>query len=175
LTSHAMGSDTREGDVEPDDIPVEGVRGLDHTADVGLEVEAPDLPELFRRAALGAVWLVLERAADGDVTNSADSTMAGSRSVDLVDEDLGNLLRTWLRTVLLWAETEEFVTTRARLTLLPAPLCGSPDGLAFGLTAEVEGSIDRGPRVREIKGVTLHGLKVARVSDGWFARVIFDV
>jgi SHS2 domain-containing protein len=32
-----------------------------------------------------------------------------------------------------------------------------------------------GPSVREIKGVTLHGLRVDQVEGGWRARVIFDV
>jgi SHS2 domain-containing protein len=164
-----------EGGVEPDDIPVPGVSGLDHTADVGLEVEAPDLPELFRRAAIGALWLVLERQAQGGSENPDEPGGSGPRTVELSDEDLGNLLRSWLRTVLLWAETDEFVTTEARLTLLPTPLCKSPDGLAYGLFAEVEGQTDQGPRVREIKGVTLHGLRVEKAGEGWFAQVIFDV
>ena len=161
--------------MEADDIPIAGVRSLDHTADVGLEVNAPDLPELFRRAALGAVWLVLERPAGEGSTAPGGSVEDELRSAELTDEDLGNLLRSWLRTVLLWAETDEFVTTEANLTLVPTPLCASPDGLAFGLSAEVEGTIDRGPRVREIKGVTLHGLTVMRKEEGWLAQVIFDV
>jgi SHS2 domain-containing protein len=146
-----------------------------------LEIRAQDLPELFTRAAIGALWLVLERQVRGgppapDEPDEPDERNGrGPRLVELVEEDLGALLRSWLRTVLLWAETDEFIATRVRLSLLPSPLCGSPDGLAFGLTAEVQGEIDRGPRVREIKGVTLHGLQVERVGEGWFARVIFDV
>jgi SHS2 domain-containing protein len=40
---------------------------------------------------------------------------------------------------------------------------------------KVEGYIDDGPRVREIKGVTLHGLQVERSGEGWTGTVIFDV
>jgi SHS2 domain-containing protein len=180
-----------------DSIPVPGVRGLDHTADVGLVVEAPDLPELFRRAALGAMWLVLERtvarvrgAPPADETpgdSGPGSRTEGARGdevmdpgekerlVHLVEEDLPGLFRSWLRTVLLWEEMEAFVTMEARLKLLPAPLCQAPDGEAFSLEGRVHGKRDPGPRIREIKGVTLHGLELSRHPSGWVGTVIFDV
>jgi SHS2 domain-containing protein len=150
-----------------DDVPVPGVRGLEHTADVGLEVEGPDLPELFRRAALGATWLVLE----GEVGEGARE----SRTLELAEEDLPSLLRSWLRSLLFWQETEGFAMTDAFVTFGPVPLCSSPDGQAFGLRARVEGRVHPGPWVREIKGVTLHGLEAVRRGEGWYGRVIFDV
>jgi SHS2 domain-containing protein len=156
------------GDVA--EFPFEGVMGLDHTADVGLEVEAPTLPELFRRGALGAMWLVLEREATADPGSSGQR-----RPLRLAEEDLPALFRAWLRTLLFWEETEGFVTLEAALSFAPVPLCSSEDGQAFGLEARVSGLTDTGPRVREVKGVTLHGLQVTRVDRGWMARVIFDV
>ena len=151
----------------PDEMPVPGVRGLEHTADVGLEVEAPDLPELFRRAALGATWLVLEvEVGEG---------RAEVRNLEMTEEDLPSLFRSWLRSILFWQETEGFAVTEAALSFAPAPLCSSPDGLAFGLRARVEGRMHPGPWVREIKGVTLHDLRVEKGEDGWYGRVIFDV
>ena len=150
-----------------DDVPVPGVRGLEHTADVGLEVEAPDLPELFRRAALGATWLVLE----GEVGGGAREV----RKLEITEEDLPSLLRSWLRSLLFWQETDGFAVTEAALFFAPAPLCSSPDGQAFGLRARVEGRIHPGPWVREVKGVTLHGLAVERREGEWYGRVIFDV
>jgi SHS2 domain-containing protein len=180
-----------------DSIPVAGVRGLEHTADVGLEVEAPDLPELFRRGALGAMWLVLERPAgrawgilpanespsdsgrelppEGARGTEAMDTGEEERVVHLVEEDLPGLFRSWLRTVLLWEEMEDFVTVEARLKLLPTPLCQAPDGEAFALEGRVRGIRDPGPRIREIKGVTLHGLDLERHPGGWLGTVIFDV
>jgi SHS2 domain-containing protein len=160
---------------ETDEIPISGVRGLDHTADLGLEIRGPELSELFRRAALGAMWLVLERRP-GRYGKEAFPTLEGrSRSVELAEEDLPTLLRSWLRTVLLWDETEGFSVVEAKLILVPIPLCDSPGGQAFGLRGEVIGRFDSGPRVREIKGVTLHGLRVERIEGGWLGRVIFDV
>jgi SHS2 domain-containing protein len=156
--------------MEPEEIPVPGVLGLDHTADVALEVRAGDLPELFRRAALATVWLLLER-----LPGSSDPGAYETRSVELVDEELSGLLRSWLRTILFWDETDGFVPDDPNLILLPAPLCGSETGQAFGLKASASGILDRGLRIREIKGVTLHGLTVERRGEEWFARVVFDV
>ena len=158
---------------------------MDHTADVGIRVSAPDLPGLFERAARGSLWLVLERdpqesprpadpsGGEGDAEAIGDS--GPTRTVDLVEEDLSLLLRSWLRALLLWAETEGYVATGYRVALVPAPLCATSDGQAFGLRATVTGVIDLGPRAREIKGVTFHGLEVGTTDEGWRAQVIFDV
>jgi SHS2 domain-containing protein len=161
--------------LEPEEIPIPGVRGLDHTADLGLEIRASELSELFERAALGAMWLVLERRPGPSGEGTPSTGEGETRSFELVEEDLTILLRSWLRTVLLWDETEGFAVVEAKLMLLPTPLCNSSDGQAFGLRGKVTGLFDPGPRVREIKGVTLHGLRVDRQGSGWFGRVIFDV
>jgi SHS2 domain-containing protein len=149
------------------EIPIPGVTALDHAADVGLAVDGATLPELFQRAALGAMWLVLER----DPTPAPPET----RTVELVEPDLPALLRAWLRALLFWEETEGFVVRDVSLSFAPAPLCATRDGQAFGLHGRVSGVMDRGPRVREVKGVTLHGLRVERVGESWSGRVIFDV
>jgi SHS2 domain-containing protein len=153
------------------EIPVPGVSALDHTADVGLEVVAPTLPELFLRGAKGAMWLVLERDAGADGAPAHPEP----RILELAEESPEALFRAWLRALLLWEEMEEFVAADATLSLFPTPACGPPDGLGINLKARVEGIVDRGPRVREIKGVTLHGLTVKEVDGGWYGRVIFDV
>ena len=154
----------------PEEFPVPGVRGLEHTADVGLEISAPTLPELFRRAALGAIWLVLERHP---VPEREETPPV--RTLHLTEEDPSALLRAWLRAILLWAEVEGFVAREAVIALIPTPFCEAPDGLAIRLEARVEGLCDQGPRVREIKGVTFHELRVERRDAGWYGRVIFDV
>jgi len=165
----------------PPEIPVPGVSGLEHTADVGLEVDAPTLPELFRRGALGAMWLVLEREAAGGgapdlaATTNAVGAALDTRTLELTEEDLPSLFRAWLRALLFWEATEGFVAREVAVSFAPVPLCSAPDGQAFRLMARVGGGVDVGPRVREIKGVTLHGLAVERVGAGWRGRVIFDV
>ena len=157
-----------------DRIPVPGVQGLDHTADIGLEVRAHDLPELFGRAALATLWLVLGRPTVGALSDEAEGSVI-ERSIELAEADLATLFRSWLRAVLFWEDSEGFVVSGSHLMLLPTPLCGAPDGQAFGLMGNVEGYFDEGPRVREIKGVTLHGLAVERSHGGWKGTVIFDV
>jgi SHS2 domain-containing protein len=152
------------------EVRVPGVRGLEHTADLGLELEAPDLPELFRRGALAVMWLVLER----EPTSGSPAT-AQVRPLELAEADLADLFRSWLRTLLYWEETEGFVTRSVDVSFAPVPLCSASDGMAFGLSAKVGGVVDPGPRVREIKGVTLHGLRVVQEGKTWWGRVIFDV
>jgi SHS2 domain-containing protein len=176
---------------EPTGVPVPGVREVEHTADVGLDISAPDLPELFRRAALGAMWLVLERDVEdpaalparpeaqpfqiASAPGGTEDSVLEARTLELVEADLPALLRAWLRALLFWEETEGFVVVDPVVALMPAPLCSSPTGQAFGLRGQVRGRIDEGPRVREIKGVTLHGLQVQEVEGAWRGRVIFDV
>jgi len=164
----------REGGEGPD-LPIPGVRSLDHTADVGLRVEAEDLPALFVRAGLGTLWLVLERSVAGPYQDPPSVTSPEVRQVELVEPDLAGLLRSWLRTLLFWEDSDGFVTTGARIAVLPVPFCGSPDGHAFGVQGTVQGHRDSGPRVREIKGVTFHGLSLERVGPLWEGQVIFDV
>lgn len=153
---------------ESSEFPVPGVTGLEHTADVGLEILAPTLPELFRRAAHGAMWLILERSP----------TAVGpreSREVELVEPELPGLLRSWLRRLVEWQEIDGFAVTEAAVTLFPAPLCSGQGGQALGLLARVEGVIDEGPIAREVKGVTLHDLRLEKRGDRWYGRVILDV
>lgn len=151
--------------MSPEESPP-GVTPLDHTADVGLEVEAATLPELFARAAEGMAWLI-----QGDPPSEASGAGAGpeadapARPLSLAAADLPALLRAWLRELLFWHETEAAAFRAARFDLLTETR----------LEAEVETGRPGAEPVREIKGVTLHGLAAERRGDGWTARVIFDV
>jgi SHS2 domain-containing protein len=148
----------------PGEVPIEGVRPLEHTADVGLEVEADAPVELFRRAALGMTHLLLDHVPrpreDGQL-----------RHLSLRSSDLPDLLREWLREVLHLHESEGFALTSMDLTLSEG----------WELSAELLGVIDPTVPIREIKGVTLHGLRAElreRDDTGgpeWYGRVIFDV
>jgi SHS2 domain-containing protein len=172
--------------VDAREFPIPGVRGLEHTADVGLEITAPTLPELFSRGAKGAMWLVLERWPEAGLEPSASRPRAVGghetpkvplqvRSLELTEDEPPVLFRAWLRTLLLWEEMDGFVFREAALMLFPTPGCGAPDGVAIHLQARVEGVVDHGPRVREIKGVTLHDLRMELKDGSWYGRVIFDV
>ena len=145
-------------------MPIQGVRPLEHTADVGLEVEADSPAELFRRAALGMTHLILD-----DVP-----ALQGGGEVRLVllrSAELPDLLREWLREVLHLHESEGFALSTVDLTLSEG----------WELSAKLRGVIDPTVPIREIKGVTLHGLRAGlRERDEtpgrkWYGRVIFDV
>lgn len=138
------------------DIPVEGVRSVSHTADVGIDVEAPDLPTLLARSALGMAWLILEH----------DPPEPGeTRALEVEGPDAPSLLREWLRELLYWHESEGFCPTRFRFLEVDPTHC----------VAEVDGGPDACDPVREIKGVTLHDLRAEETPEGWTGRVIFDV
>lgn len=163
------------------EVPVPGVTSMDHTADVALEVRAPGPEELFARAAAGMFHLLLERRP-----GHADE----ERSLDLSASEADALFRNWLRELLFWHDSEGFAPASVevrRIRLGPGPdrAAGASEGdRATGgpgpdapcvLEAVVRGGIEEAPPVREIKGVTLHGLAVEPRDDGWYGRVIFDV
>lgn len=135
---------------------------MDHTADLGLEIRAPDLPALLGRAAAGMMHLLLERIpTDGPE----------ERAVRLRAPDPPGLLRAWLRELLHLHDAEGFETAAVDVRRLKLE---DADGGAR-LEASVRGCMQDEAPVREIKGVTLHGLTLERTDDGWFGRVIFDV
>ncbi len=162
---------------------------LSHTADVGFEVRAPALEGLFEGAARGLVEaLGAEAAPDedgpaaaeggaagGDAEVGAGGGRRGDRSrfepVRLARPDLERLLVHWLRELLARAMAEGEVP-EARVREVRPP----EGGEEAALRAEVRWRpvSAEGP-AREIKGVTYHGLRVAREEEGWHARVVLDV
>jgi len=167
---------------------LEGVEELEHTADVGLRVEASSVEQLFHRAAAGTVRLVQGDPSDrGDhgtgAREGAGSQGGGSelRSVEIrLPDEAGvdgpkaragsaaafeRLLAHWLREVLYLLEAERFLYGGATFDRL------EPDHLE----ATVRGNDSAPPGVREIKGVTYHGLAVRRTGDRWTAQVVFDL
>jgi SHS2 domain-containing protein len=159
-----------------------GVVFLDHTADVGLDVTAATLAELFTRAAVGMACLISGADRAGDARDAAavadrapdagDASLPRSftehvaqRRVSLSAEDAAALLRAWLRELLRWHEAEGLALRDARFDVLTDTR----------LDASVRLAPETFQPVREIKGVTLHGLLAERCGGGWTGRVIFDV
>jgi SHS2 domain-containing protein len=132
---------------------------IDHTADLGLCIEAPELPLLFETAA----------AALGEQLVEAPSSQAVARQrLTVSGEDWADLLINWLRELLALWHLEARVSLAARCLELSS----------FTLTAEVDLlNFDPAHHTarQEIKAVTYHQLDVSPCTDGWRATVIFDL
>jgi SHS2 domain-containing protein len=165
----------------PSDVPLPGVTFLDHTADVGIAVDAPSPELLFHRSALG--MLALLRGDDDRAPGDDDpAPHNGPRPVhpdgpttlvDLTAPGIADLLADWLRELLFLHEVHHRDYVDAAFEQLPADAAEPADGRVT-LRARVR-TATAAPAVREIKGVTYHELEVEGTERGWRSRVIFDV
>ena len=130
-------------------------REVDHTADWALHVWAPTPEELFVEAARGMYALAGAQAQPGATVR---------RRIELAAEDHESLLVAWLQELLYISESEELVFTGYRIEYLDAT----------HLRAEVEGG-PMAQRVKAIKAVTYHNLKINRTADGYETTIVFDV
>ncbi len=137
-----------------------GARELDHTADLGLQVDAPEPAELFRRAALG-----MARLMRGEAGNVAARRTTDERSLRLEAGSLERLLVRWLGELLYLDEVDGFVFEDATFDELEPT----------SLSAAVRGRFEPDLPERQLKGVTYHGLRLEPGPEGWRARVIFDI
>jgi SHS2 domain-containing protein len=143
------------------------VRIVDHTGDIGLEWEAPDLPALFATGAEAFASLLVEDPA-GPGTDRA-------RDLELDAVDLPDLLVRFLQEFLFLFETEAEVYATVEVTSVSD---AAEDGRAR-LTARAHGrAFD--PQNEDVKflvkAVTYHALEVSPTDGGgWRGRVIFDV
>lgn len=154
---------------------------LAHTADVGYQVTADTLPELFRGAADGLLRVL--RADDGESDGpeagprapsppplaSADGAGAATAETWTLERpDRERLLVSWLRELLYR------ITAGGRFPSAVSVEMTGASALEARLEWEPEGDPER--LAREIKGVTYHGLDVERREDGeWHARLVLDV
>jgi SHS2 domain-containing protein len=134
-------------------------REIEHTADLGLEVEAPSLAALFERAGLAVVGLMLDPAVL-EPREPARLTFAADGLVELLHDWLHHLVVAVQTGGIAPAEvTVEQVDERAlRVTLLGERVDPARHAL-----------------FTEVKAVTWHQLAVAPRGPGWWARVIVDV
>jgi SHS2 domain-containing protein len=137
-------------------------RLIEHTADTGLEVEAPSLAELFVEALRGMTDCITELERVAPQTRRRLGVRAG---------DLGRLLVEWLSEAVYLFEVEDLLFSQAEVEVKESKA-------GFELAATVAGEPfdpERHPAKIAIKAVTYHQLKVEETPDGWRARVIFDI
>jgi SHS2 domain-containing protein len=134
---------------------------FEHTADVGLRVQAATLEELFAEAARGAFALIVE--------NPEAITPRETVAIELESEDLEGLFVDWLRELIFRFETEHLLLCDVHIQLsdnnrrLRADCRGEPADWSRHLPGN------------ELKAVTYHGLRVERTPHGWEAEVILDI
>jgi SHS2 domain-containing protein len=135
---------------------------FEHTADVGLRIEAESLDDLFQTAA--------EALFDDIVANRHEIRPLQEQAVTLESDSPAALFLDWLNELIYRGETTHQVfaacevAVNAQGTRLQATLRGEP--------------IDPERHVlgHEIKAATLHDLALVEQADGrWHAEVILDI
>jgi SHS2 domain-containing protein len=134
-------------------------REVAHTADLGLEVEAPTLAAVFERAGLAMLALMVDLAA---VEPRERVSLA------LEADSLEELLHDWLQALLVRFQAAGFAISELAVEEVSAR---SVRG--WGAGEHVDRSRHR--LYTEIKGVTYHQLAVRETPAGWGARLILDV
>lgn len=134
-------------------------REIEHTADLGIEVEGADLPGLFSAAGEALYQLI----ADPNGIEPKKEI-----AVSAAGEGWEELFHAWLCELLAQFNLKGFVGKHCVVQHLEAHRV---EALVRGETLDLK----RHRFHTEIKGVTYHGLKVWQEQGRWRAQVIFDV
>jgi SHS2 domain-containing protein len=127
---------------------------VEHTADLGLEVWAPDLQGLMEEAARGLFELM-------GIEVSEESRC--HRQLEIGADDREQLLVSFLEELLFIADAEDLAFDGFMLNLVDT-----------NLLARLEGGFIVS-RTREIKAVTYHYLEISETKRGLKTSIIFDV
>ena len=136
---------------------------IDHTADIGVDLEAASLEELFAEAARGFTDALTDLETVEPVVRRHLEVSAGDRELLMVE---------WLEELVFLFDVEALVFNVVGLEIDETPEGG------FKLAAEVAGEVvdpDRHPTKVAIKGITYHELEIRHDADLWRGRVIFDI
>ncbi|HVX15371.1 MAG TPA: archease [Pirellulales bacterium] len=132
---------------------------FEHTADLGLRVEAADLETLFADAARGLTSMIVANLDEVRPVREVPLRLAGNRRDDLLFD--------WLSEILYLFESE-------RLLLGDFTARFTSDGLEGTARGEPLDE-SRHALEHEVKAITYHGLKVEQTPAGWLAEVIVDI
>lgn len=132
---------------------------LDHDAEVGLALDAPDEAGMLEEAVRGFAALITDPATIRPVLTRRVSITAPTAEARLVD---------WLREWVYAYDAEGFLPDSARVTIDAA-------GRVSGVVTGERRDPSRHPGLREIKAVTRHQAASGPAGAGWIGRVIFDV
>ncbi len=134
-------------------------RLIEHTADLGIEITAGSLNELFEEAARAMFNEIVEDLSK--VEHRVEKVLS------LEESTLEDLLVSWLSELLYIFDVEEVVFSKFEVSIEGTAL----KGRAYGEY------IDRSRHVlrTEIKSVTYHMLSIERTDGSYKATVIFDI
>jgi SHS2 domain-containing protein len=142
------------------DTPSAGFKILDHTADIGLELEANTLPDLFAAGAKGLMHIICPHC---------QIRPAETHSLQVCGETAEELLVNWLSELNYLCQVQRFLTADVQIDEIQVR----------ALSAKVIGEqIDplRHALHSEIKAVTYHRIEVRQTASGlWQGRVYFDI
>lgn len=135
---------------------------FDHTGDIGVAVNAPTLPELFRDAV---------EAMSEAITDRAQIAHTSRTTVQLEAAELDLLLVDWLREALYEFEAHNLLIRTGEAIISDVDSAWTLRGAFIG---------ERFDPVRHavkvlVKAVTYHALEVKATANGWSAIVIFDI
>jgi SHS2 domain-containing protein len=133
---------------------------IEHTADVGFELTAPDLKSAFETAAAAMFDLICDLDTVGDGIRR--SVRVGAR-----EADLENMMVRWLTELLYVLEAEGLLLSYFDVRKLES------DVIEAGVAGEPI-DYDHHSIKAEIKAATYHELAVEKLDGEWFVRVIFD-
>ena len=143
---------------------------FEHTADLGLRVQAESLEALFAEAARGLLAML--------VANPEDVRPVQSKTITLTADDPAYLLFDWLNELLYAFETEKLLLSQwfVHVQRSGAPLTAFPTDLQLTATCSGEPmDVGRHLMEHEVKAITYHALKVEQIEEGWRAEVIVDI
>jgi len=141
-------------------IPETAYRIIDHTSDVGLELEASTLTGLFVAAAEGLMHIICPHC---------QIKPAQSHPLQVCGENLEELLVNWLSELNYLCQVQRFLTARVKITEIHERF------LQAEVTGETRDPLRHAMR-SEIKAVTYHRIEVYQeAADKWRGRIYMDL
>ena len=140
-----------------------GYEIIDHTADVGLRIWAPDFSSLLEEAAVATASLVSKSPVNPKIETT----------VNIEGENKEELFLHWLREVLFLLESGMLIASIHLDTMSP-----STGADRYAVRAWIKGEKYDPARhdiCMEIKAITRHGFRLRGRESYWEAQVLFDI
>lgn len=132
---------------------------IDHTADIGIEVYGETFPSLLEHAGSALFQII---------TDTSKIKESISYQIDIPSENHEVALRQWLENLMIQFNGSNYLFTKFQVSMDES---SHYIGKAWGEIYNPERHIIH----TEIKGITYHQFQVCKTSDGWKARIIFDI